>query len=83
MGAQPQRQVPGSLQLALRSRGLGSTLTTIHLSQEREAAKLLGIPDGVIQVGLLPVAYTVGTDFKLADRPGPETITSWTQWELS
>jgi nitroreductase len=70
-----------SFQLALRSRGLGSALTTIHLGREREAAKLLGVPEGVIQVALLPVAYTVGTDFRPAARPGPETITHWEEWD--
>ncbi len=70
-----------SFQLALRSRGLGSVLTTIHLFREKEAAALLGIPDGVTQVGLLPVAYTVGTDFKLARRPPPETITYFDRWD--
>jgi nitroreductase len=69
-----------SFQLALRSRGLGSVLTTLHLFQEAEAAKLLGIPEGISQVGLLPVAYTRGTDFKVVDRPAPETITSWNSW---
>ncbi len=69
-----------SFQLALRARGLGSTLTTLHLLKEQEAAKLLGIPDHVMQVAMLPVAYTVGTDFKRADRPGPETITRWNVW---
>jgi nitroreductase len=70
-----------SLQLALRARGLGSALTTLHLVHEREAAALLGIDaDAVTQVALLPVAYTRGTDFKPAARPGPETITSWNRW---
>jgi len=69
-----------SFQLALRSRGLGSTLTTLHLFQEAEAAKLLGIPDGVSQVGLLPVAYTQGTEFKPAQRDAPETITHFDTW---
>ena len=55
-----------SFQIALRSRGLGSTLTTIHLFKEAEAAELLGIPEGYSQVGLHPVAYTKGTDFKHA-----------------
>jgi nitroreductase len=64
-----------SFQLALRSRGLGSCLTTIHLAKEKEAAELLGIPDHMTQVGLLPVAYTVGTDFKPAVRPPVEEIT--------
>jgi len=69
-----------SFQLALRSRGLGSTLTTIHLFKEAEAAKLLGIPDGVSQVALLPIAYTQGTGFKQASRPDPATITHFDQW---
>jgi nitroreductase len=69
-----------SFQLALRSRGLGSTLTTLHLFREQEVAKLLGIPENVMQVALLPVAYTKGTDFKVSERPAPETITSFDSW---
>ena len=69
-----------SFQLALRARGLGSTLTTLHLLHEQEAADLLGIPDGVMQVALLPVAYTLGTDFKPAARPPVAKITHWNQW---
>ena len=69
-----------NFQLALRSRGLGSTLTTIHLFFEAEVAKLLNIPDDVMQVALLPVAYTNGTDFKVALRPPPEAITSFDEW---
>ena len=69
-----------SFQLALRSRGLGSAITTLHLFQEAEVAKLLGIPEEMSQVALLPVGYTRGTDFKVAERPAPETITSWNQW---
>ncbi len=69
-----------SFQLALRARGLGSTLTTLHLACEKEAAELLGIPDDVRQVALLPVAYTLGTDFKRAARGPIEEITHWNQW---
>ncbi|MEL7157502.1 MAG: nitroreductase family protein [Actinomycetota bacterium] len=64
-----------SFQLALRSRGLGSCYTTLHLGHEAEAAELLGIPPHLTQAGLLPVAYTKGTDFKPADRPPVEEIT--------
>jgi nitroreductase len=70
-----------SFMLALRSRGLGSVWTTLHLIKEREAAELLGIPDDVTQVGLLPVAYTLGTDFRLADRQPVEELTYWDTWE--
>jgi len=69
-----------SFQLALRSRGLGSALTTIHLFFEQDVAKILEIPDDVMQMALLPVAYTKGTDFEHAARPGPETITHWDRW---
>ena len=69
-----------SFLLALRSRGLGSVWTTLHLAKEREVAELLGIPDTVTQVALFPVAYTIGTDFKPANRPPVENITSWNTW---
>ena len=69
-----------SLQLALRSRGLGSAWTTLHLEYEDEAAALLGIPDTVTQVALLPVAYHTGTDFKPAARRPAEEVTYWNGW---
>jgi nitroreductase len=69
-----------SFQLALRSRGLGSTLTTFHLQREAEAAKILGIPDDVTQVGLLPVAYTTTTDFKPAPRRPVEEVSFLDHW---
>ena len=33
-----------SFQLALRARGLGSCITTLHLAYEREISKIIGIP---------------------------------------
>ena len=70
-----------SFQLALRARGLGSCLTTLHLGFEAEAAAILGLPDDVVQTALLPVAYTIGTDFKRASRPPVSTITHWNAWD--
>lgn len=69
-----------SFQLALRSRGLGSVITSLHLFFEKEAAELLSIPDDVMQVALLPVAYTKGTDFKPAERPPVQRIVHWDTW---
>ena len=69
-----------SFQLALRSRGLGSVWTTLHLARERDVAELLGIPGSVTQAALLPVAYTIGTDFKPAIRPPVDTVTWWNTW---
>ncbi|BDX32807.1 nitroreductase [Mycobacterium antarcticum] len=72
-----------SFQLALRSRGLGSVWTTLHLARERAVADILGIPDSVTQAALLPVAYTIGTNFKPAVRPPSATVTWWNTWGSS
>jgi nitroreductase len=66
-----------SFMLALRSRGLGSAWTTIHLHQEKQMAELLGIPEQYTQAGLFPVAYTIGTDFALAPRKPLREVASW------
>jgi len=72
-----------SFMLALRSRGLGSAWTTLHLYKEKEAAALLGIPDDVTQVALIPVGYITGGDLKPAERPPVEGITYWDTWGAS
>jgi nitroreductase len=72
-----------SFMLALRERGMGSAWTTIHMMNDgdRTVAELLGIPhDQVSQAGLFPVAYTVGTDFKLAKREPLAKVLHWDQW---
>ena len=69
-----------SFNLALRARGLGSVFTTLHLFRQKEVGELLGIPKEFTQVALLPVAYTLGTDFKPASRPPVEEITYWDSW---
>jgi nitroreductase len=73
-------QAVWSFQLALRSRGLGSVYTTLHLAWEAEMAELLGIPKDVTQVGLLPVAYTKGGEFRPAQRPPVDTIAFGNRW---
>jgi nitroreductase len=70
-----------SFQLALRSRGLGSALTTLHLTYEREVGEILGIPDTVTQVALLPVGYYTGVDFQVAPRRPVREITYWDEWK--
>jgi len=69
-----------SFQLAARARGLGTALTTLHLLHEKEAAEILGLPDDVMQIALLPVAYTLGSDFKRAKRAPVADITHWNKW---
>ena len=69
-----------SFQLALRSRGLGTVLTTLHLGKEKEAAELLGLPENIRQCALLPVAYTTGDDFRVAKRKPLDGILHWNAW---
>jgi nitroreductase len=71
-----------SFMLAARARGLGGVWTTFHLRHEREAAELLGIPyDRVMQAALIPVAYTIGTDFQPGPRRPLDTVVHWDTWE--
>jgi nitroreductase len=69
-----------SFQLALRSKGLGSVITSLHLHSAGKVAELLSIPDGVTQVAMLPVAYTIGTDFKVAARKNVEEVRFMNRW---
>lgn len=70
-----------SFLLALRERGIGSSWTTLHLPNEKEVAELLGIPyDDYTQVGLFPIGYTIGTDFKVASRLPAEKFVHWNGW---
>jgi len=69
-----------SFQLALRSRGYGSAFTTLHLVHEGEVGELLGIPETVTQVALLPVARYTGQTFRPAPRRRIEELTYYDQW---
>jgi nitroreductase len=72
-----------SFMLALRSRGLGSAWTSLHLvgDGEKQAADVLGIPfEEYRQGGLFPIAYTKGTDFRPAKRLPVEQIVHWDSW---
>ncbi len=70
-----------SFMLAARSRGLGTVWTTFHLQYEEEAAELLGIPFAeVMQAALIPVAYTLGTDFRPARRRPLDEMVHWERW---
>mgnify|MGYP003639481589 FL=1 len=69
-----------SFMLAARERGLGTCWTTLHLSYETEIAKLLGIPDDVAQVALIPIAYTRGTQFQPAPRKSLDNVLHTDGW---
>ena len=67
--------------LAARARGLGTAWTSLHLEYEREAAEVLGIPfERVMRVALIPVAHTIGTDFKSGKRIATDERVHWDSW---
>ena len=73
-------QAAWSFCLALRSRGLGSAWTTLHLGAADRVADLLDLPEGVTQIVLLPVAWTIGDDFRPAPRRPAREITWFDRW---
>ena len=73
-------QAAWSFCLALRSRGLGSAWTTLHLGAADRVADLLDLPEGVTQIVLLPVAWTIGDDFQPAPRRPAREITWFDRW---
>lgn len=72
-----------SFQLAARARGLGSAWTTFHLFHEQEVAELLGIPESVTQVALLPVGFYTGSTFTPATRRPASEITYFNAWKTT
>ncbi|MEY4373749.1 MAG: hypothetical protein RL219_2518 [Actinomycetota bacterium] len=73
-------QAAWSFCLAARARGLGTAWTTLHLTKADAVAELLGIPDGVTQVVLLPVAHTTKQEFRAAERRPARDITYVDHW---
>jgi nitroreductase len=69
-----------SFMIALRTRGLGTAWTSMHLVREQEVAAILGIPEEVSQAALLPIAYFTGDDFKRATRLPLDQVTHWDSW---
>ena len=70
-------QAAWSFCLALRARGLGSSWVTAIFSDEARAMELLGIPADHTPIVMLPVAWTKGTDFRLAPRlPARSALTA-------
>jgi hypothetical protein len=63
------------------ARGLATCLTSIGLAYEEDSAKILGMafPD-VMQGALIPLAYSIGTEFKPAHRLPVDQITHWDTW---
>ena len=68
-----------NLMLAARARGLGTTLTTLHKAREDDVKAVLGIPEEVETVALIPVGRPVGKWGQPLRRPSAE-VTHWNRW---
>lgn len=68
-----------NLMLACRAKGLGATITTLHLAFEDEIDAVLGLPDDAASFAMIPVGYPIG-------RFGPtrgvpvDTVLRWDSW---
>ena len=75
-------QASWSFMLAARERGLGTCWTTLHLAYEQQVAEILSLPyDDCVQVALIPVAHTIGTDFRPGMREPLDKLLHWNEWK--
>src|SRR5437660_1185674 len=68
-----------NLMLAARALGLGTTLTTLHKHHDADVKELLGIPDGVETMALIPMGWSTG-NFGTGPRRPVEEVTHWDAW---
>ncbi len=68
-----------NLMLAARGLGLGTTLTTLHRAHESEVKQLLGIPEDVETMALIPVGWPWGK-FGAGPRLPAAKVTYWDMW---
>jgi nitroreductase len=68
-----------NLMLAARALGLGTTLTTLHRAHEDDVKELLGLPDSVQTLALIPMGWPKGK-FGVGSRRPVEEVTYWNKW---
>ena len=69
-----------NLMLAARALGLGTTLTTLHKFHEEEVKELLGIPEQVETMALIPLGRPKGR-FGPPTRLPVEKVVYWEKWD--
>lgn len=68
-----------NLMLAARALGLGTTLTTLHRVRESEVKGLLGIPENIETMALIPLGWPEGK-FGMGPRRPVEEVAHWEKW---
>ena len=71
-----------NLLLAARGLGLGATLTTLHKMHDGDVKALLGIPENVETIALIPIGYPKGKYGPPARKP-VEQIVHYERWDPS
>jgi nitroreductase len=71
-----------NLLLAARGLGLGASLTTLHRFHEEDVRTLLGIPENVETVALIPIGYPIGRYGPTTRRPIDE-VTHFEHWDAA
>jgi nitroreductase len=71
-----------NLMLAARAKGIGSTMTTLHKAREQDIKNVLGIPDRVETIALIPLGYAEGQWGRPKRKPAQE-VTYWNRWGQS
>jgi nitroreductase len=65
--------------LAARSLGLGTSLTTVFRIEQQATREILGVPERMQIVAMIPVGRPLGR-FGVAARKPAEAITHWNHW---
>ena len=68
-----------NLMLAARAKGIGSTMTTLHKAREQDIKKILGVPEHVETIALIPLGYPQGHWGRPKRKPAHE-VTFWNHW---
>jgi len=68
-----------NLMLAARAKGIGSTMTTLHKAREQDIKNILGIPDHVETIALIPLGYPQGQWGRPKRKPAHEVM-FWNLW---
>ncbi len=71
-----------NLMLAARGHGLGTALTTLHRAFEKEIKALLGVPEDVETVALIPLGWPEGR-FGSGVRLPVEKVTYYDHWGVT
>ena len=62
-----------------RARGLGKTLTTLHAHRQEAVQEILGLPDNVHVISVIPVGYPEG-QWGTPRRRRAADVTHWDRW---